>query len=185
MLTLAYFDAEATGEVTIAQRLATAPVGLVVASLAPVIMAQMGVALRAGKSADWLVRKWLRRLIPGGVLVALVLLLVPSAWVAFVLGDSWDGVGDYLGALALMMGSQLVAGPLSQVLVLQGRARLQLVWDLVRFVCLLLVSTFVAMASESPVAMIWSASITLALFYIVYLILVLSRRREVLSTESE
>lgn len=175
LLTQLFFGAGATGQLTVAQRLAIVPAGIAVASLLPVVVGEAGSRLRNGEGLRSLVLLWLKRLAPLGVIATLCLLAVPKGWVIHLLGVEWGSVSEYLSAMAVMVGCQIVVGPLSQLLILQGRSRVQLLWDSTRLVVLLAASCAAAALSDSPIAMLWSASIVNMLFYSAYIVLVLRR----------
>lgn len=183
LLTQLFFGAVATGQLTVSQRLAIVPAGIAVAALLPVIVGEAGLRLRNGEGLRSLVLRWLQRLAPLGIFVTVCLLLVPKNWVVYALGVEWGSVSEYLSAMALMVGSQIIVGPLSQLLVLQGRSREQLVWDATRLIVLLSVSCAAASLSGSPIAMLWSASAVNVLFYAAYIMLVLRQADPISANE--
>jgi O-antigen/teichoic acid export membrane protein len=172
-----FFGPEETGQLTIAQRFAIAPAGMIVASLTPVLVAAIGLRIRSHLEVTSTVLTWLRRLTPLGLIVFLVMIAVPEPFILAVLGSEWIEVDSYLRAMALMVSGQLIIGPLSQVLVLQGRARTQLAWDGCRLVTLLAATAATAAFTENAVAMIFAASIVMFAFYGIYATLILRNPR--------
>lgn len=176
LLTQMLFDESATGEVAVAQRLALAPAGLAVAAVLPVVIAQFGVHARTDLGAGRaLVLRWLRRLIPVGVVATSVLLVAPLLPLAALLGPGWEDVGYLLAAMSPQIGAQLVAGPLSQCLVIQKREMVQLVWDASRMVAVFGSAAIVAFTGGEVVSMVWAVSTVLFVAYAVYIWLVLAR----------
>ncbi|WP_457946038.1 hypothetical protein ACTAQI_11735 [Pseudarthrobacter sp. alpha12b] len=173
LLTQAFFGVEVTGQLTVAQRIGLAPAALIVASLSPVVISRMSELIREGHSVGLEFKRWLIRLSPLGCLALIAMLMVPENWLEIVLGGDWSLSRDYLSAMGLMVAAQVVIGPFGMLLVLQGRSRHQLLWDASRLVALLGVTSATAALSQSPVAMIWAASIVLTLFYCAYAIIVL------------
>lgn len=172
VLTQVFFGAVETGHVTVAQRFAIIPASLVVATVAPIVIGAAGDRIRHSLELSSLVRTWLVRLIPLGAVVSLVLFFVPQSWVILLLGAEWGPVGLYFQPMAVLVGSQLIVGPLSQILVIQGRTGLQFLWDLIRSLALLGVSVAVAVVTKDPVLMIWGASGVLAFFHLIYMFLI-------------
>ncbi|MBO3663532.1 hypothetical protein [Microbacterium stercoris] len=178
MLTQGFFGAETTGQLAVAQRLALAPAGLAVAAVLPVVIAQFGAAARADLGASRaVVIRWLRRLLPLGLVATAALLAAPLVPLSALLGPEWDGVGLYVAAMAPQIGAQLVAGPLSQCLVIQRRERTQLVWDMVRLAAVFGVAALVVLVGGDAVAMVSAVSIVLVLGYAVHVWLVIGTPR--------
>ncbi|HWV35822.1 MAG TPA: hypothetical protein VNZ55_09315, partial [Thermomicrobiales bacterium] len=76
LLTQVYFGDATTGELAVAQRLALAPAGLVVAAILPVVITQYGAQVRSDEHASRaLVVHWLWRLAPLGAIGTAMLLL--------------------------------------------------------------------------------------------------------------
>lgn len=177
VLTQIFFGAAETGHVTVAQRFAIVPASLVVATVAPIVIGAAGDRIRHGLNLRSLVRTWLVRLVPVGVVVSVVLFSIPQAWVVSVLGSEWAPVSLYFQPMAILVGSQLIVGPLSQILVIQGRTNMQFLWDLSRCGCLLSVATGVAVLTNDSVSMIWGASGVLTFFHLIYLSLIFLPQR--------
>lgn len=124
-----YFDRFDVGQLTVAQRLALVPAGLVVAALGPPVIAAFGHALRAGHAGWPTVSHRLRFTAPAGLLVAVGMAVLPTHLLVSFLGEQWRPVAGYLHALAPLVGGSLAIGPFSQLLALAGHVRDQLAWD--------------------------------------------------------
>lgn len=175
LLTQLFFDESTTGELAVAQRLALAPAGLAVAAVLPVVITQFGAQARTDRadSRD-VVLRWLRRLIPLGVVATCVLLAAPLLPLAAILGPEWDRVGYYAAAMAPQIGAQLIVGPLSQCLVIQKREKTQLVWDIVRLVAVFGTAAIVVAIGGDAISMVLAVSVVLVAAYAVYVWLVLA-----------
>lgn len=178
LLTQIFFGSEVTGQLTMAQRIGLVPAAMIVASLSPVIVSRMSELIRDGRPVNHEMRRWLRRLLPFGGLALVVMVAVPEDWIATILGGEWSLSREFLAAMGLMVAAQVAIGPFGLLLVLQGRSKTQLAWDASRLATLLAVTSTTAVATQSPVAMIWSASIVLTFFYAIYTRLVLKYDRE-------
>lgn len=163
-----YSSAEA-GELAVAQRLALAPAGLFTAALLPVFIAGYGAARRAGGDRRGLVLRWLRVLVPAGLLVAVALVALSFVSLEWLLGPGWDQVGSYLGALSLLIGTQIAVGPISQLLVIEGRARVQLLWDAARLAAVAVSVLMSYTLWHDAVATTWAMASTVAAFQLIFL----------------
>ena len=173
LITGFFFGEHATGELSVAQRLAVAPAGLLVAALVPVAANSFGGLIREGQPINSAVRSWIARLLPFGAVFGIALVAVPEEWLRIFLGEGWEDVKGYLGALAAGIAVQVVAGPLGQLLALQGRAIAQFAWDAARLIALLLTTSAVALVSRDPVLTTFAGASVLAVFYVAFVVIVL------------
>lgn len=176
LITEFFFGEHATGELSVAQRLAVAPAGLFVAALVPVAANSFGRLIREGQPINRAIRSWIARLLPFGAAFGIALAAIPEEWLRIFLGDGWGDVKGYLGALAVGIAAQVVAGPLGQVLALQGRVAMQFAWDAARLTTLLLATSGAAMASEDPVLTTFVGAGVLAAFYVAFVLILLITR---------
>lgn len=173
LATSAYAGAEATGQLGVAQRVALIPAGLAVAAIGPIVAGAVGRAVRNDEDDAPEVKRWLLRLAPlalltGGIMVALQFLPTSSLF-----GDDWGGVALYFVALAPAVAMQILAGPFSQVLIVRGRVKVQLVWEIVRLV-LTAAALFVAfLSSATSVMFVAVGSMALAFGYVLQIVLVI------------
>lgn len=173
LATFAYAGTEATGQLGVAQRLALIPAGLVVAAIGPVIAGAVAHAVRTGVDDAPIIRRWLLGLIPFSSAAGLTLLaswFLPSAT---IFGQQWGQLSLYLVVLAPAVAAQILAGPLSQVLIVRGRVGLQLVWELGRLALVGGALLICNLLSVSAVTFIAAGSAALALGYVAQVLLVL------------
>lgn len=166
LLMAAFYTSEAVGHYAIAQRIAVVPAGLVVAALTPVIAANVGTKLRAGDNIRPVLVTHMRSWAPLGAVVLLVPWLIPTGAIGAVLGEEWTPVAAYMRALSPLIASQVVMGPMTQVLMMTGHARSQLSWDVSRFVVVLCAASLVAFGGLPPLAMTGAVSIAVSAFYL-------------------
>lgn len=158
-------------------RVLITPVGLVTASLLPLVTGGVGAAVRNGRTVGGPTRRWLRLLLPVGLLVTVTLWLVPGSWLVLLFGPEFEGVGVYTRALAFFVGAQILAGPLGQLLVVLGRPRTQLAWDACRFGSLVALSVAAPWIFADAASMVVALASVLGVCYLAYLALVLQSAR--------
>ena len=121
------------GLFALAQRLLAAPVTLIGAAVSQVLIAKLGSEVRSGGPNA---RRMFHRV--SRALTACSFVLTPAAigaglWlVEPLLGPAWLGSGGVLIAMTPAVAAQLVASPVSIVLILLERTRTVLVWDISR-----------------------------------------------------
>lgn len=173
LATSAYAGAEATGQLGVAQRVALIPAGLAVASIGPVIAGAVGRAVRNSEDDAPAVKRWLVRLVPlslltGGLMVAFRYLPASTLF-----GDEWDDVAFYFVALAPAVSMQILAGPLSQVLIVRGRVKVQFIWEIVRLALVAAALFGAFLMASTGVMFVAVGSVALAFGYAIQIILVL------------
>lgn len=171
ILMATFYSSDAVGQYSIAQRIAVLPAGLVVAALTPVIAAGVGERLRSRAPIRPVLSAHLRRWGPAGILVCIFPWLIPSHLVTLILGSEWAPVTTYIRVLSPMIATQLVIGPITQVLMMTGRSRTQLLWDASRLVLVLAVASAVASLGGSAPAMAASISAAVTAFYLILALL--------------
>ncbi len=172
LVTSAFFETSDTGQLTVAMRVVTIPTSLVIATFAPVVISAVGSSIRSGKDAAPVIRHYAKPLSILGVATLAVSYSFPREWIESLFGDQWGDARFYLMALAPASALQMVVGPLSLVLIAQGRARTQLLWDLSRTIVLVAVMVLVAGVFSDPVLTVVAGAAVVALFYILYLWLI-------------
>ena len=157
ILAASLFGPKVAGWLGMTQRVLLLPVALLGLAVAQVFLGEFSAARRGVSTHNneqlFLVASKRLLLVGAG---AAGLLLVLGRWVfPFVLGHQWATSGVYAQALAVGLAAQMVASPLSQVIIVTGRSRWQAMWD----VCRLLLSVGAVYAGyrllHSDVAAMW------------------------------
>lgn len=166
ILASASYGHDVSGWLGMTQRILALPVGLIGSAISQVYLGEFGAARRNGRRD--LSKIFLRTskilLASAVIMTSLVLIFGPWAF-AFVLGAEWRNSGIYAQALAIGMGAQMVAAPLSQTLIALGRVKQQVVWDVGRLLaCGGAVLMCQALGVTAAAAM-WSLGITTTLAY--------------------
>jgi O-antigen/teichoic acid export membrane protein len=86
---------------------------------------------------------------------------------SIVFGARWEVSGHYARGLAIALGAQLIAAPLSITLVALEKQTLQLVWDAARVVILFVVIAASASAGASAQTVVWLVGAASAALYAV------------------
>lgn len=163
----AFYGPIAAGLLGFAQRILAVPVTLVGQAAAQVYLSELARSRReVGGREDAYFRTATKRLCLASAPGTLILLLAGPALFGFLFGAQWVESGELAQALAISLGAQLVASPLSQTLVVFERVRLQLAWDLMR---LGLTCGAVVIAHELGTGLntaVWALSIATAAAYI-------------------
>lgn len=164
---------EEAGVFSAVQRLLVTPVGLVTASLLPVVTGGIAQAVRAERPYAGALKKWLLLLTPIALIAGVVMVFIPDSVLVLILGDEFQGAGDYLDALTPMIVAQILAGPLGQILVATGHSTTQLLWDSARFVSIIGAALACGALGVGSVAMTFTLSVIFALSYVVFIVLII------------
>ncbi|WP_413543928.1 lipopolysaccharide biosynthesis protein [Citricoccus nitrophenolicus] len=164
---------EDAGVFSAVQRLLVTPVGLVTASLLPVVTGGVAQAVRSSRPYAGVLRNWLLLLAPIAMVAGVVLAFIPETLLIYILGEEFLGAGNYLAALAPMIVAQILAGPLGQLLVATGHSTTQLLWDSGRFLIIVVAASVCGALGVGSVAMTWTLSLIFALSYFVFVALLI------------
>lgn len=125
----------AAGWLGFTQRILSVPVMLVGQAVAQVYLSELARSRReaTGRELAYF-RIATKRLALVALPGTLLLLVAGPVLFSWVFGEQWEVSGELAAALAISLGAQLVASPLSQTLVVFERVGTQLVWDVLRLV---------------------------------------------------
>lgn len=161
-----YYGAIETGWLSMTQRVLGAPLILISSAVSQVYMGEFATAARDDPSrALLLFRKATHRLLPVGVIVAVVVHLGAPTGFQIALGKEWAESGQYGQALALALGVQVLAVPLSHTLILVGRNGLQLTWDAARLVVTIVAIGAAHRWGASDAEAVWAFGVSSACLY--------------------
>jgi len=148
------------------QRVLALPVTLVGTAVAQVYLSELAKAVRSHSARGRaLFRKASIGLSAIGAIIAVVLIVLGPWLFALVFGNEWETSGQYARALALGLGAQLVAAPLSQTMIAMERQRLQLAWDVTRVLSTFAVVGLVVHFDGSALSAVWAVGILSASMY--------------------
>lgn len=162
------FTRDDLGEFALAYRLTAAPAGLVVAAVAPVIAGVVGERLRAKQPYKEVIVSHLRVWLPAALILLVGLVLIPPIVYQILLGPEWAGVAEYGRALSPMIAALVAAGPITQVLMLRGYAKMQLALDGARVALLSAVALSAQLMNWSPIQTTTVLSLVFLVTYAAY-----------------
>lgn len=134
---LSLFDAHAAGSYALVERAVAAPVTLVAASVAQAFQGRLVTHLSegsAGMADDFL--RLLRVQLALGLALAIGLAAVSPIAFPLVFGGQWDQAGAFAQVFGLYVASSFVTFPFNIGLVVLGRQKQQLAWELSWFILL-------------------------------------------------
>ena len=162
LLTAAIYGTGIAGLYALAQRVVVAPMGMVGKSIAQVYMAKLGEYVRNNNPQAVLLYSSVAKKLFTISIVPFILLAIFSPYIfGMLFGASWSVTGYIIRLLSPAFFVQFVVAPLSQTLNYIGRQDIQLVWDTLRFIGILIIFY---------IAKIWKIEyITLFSIYSIYL----------------
>lgn len=132
-----YFSTTETGQLGMAQRVLSLPIAIVGLAIGQVFLGKFASASRGGSGGRKIFLSSTIRLLFIAAVLSVTTALLGPILVPWLLGAAWSQSGQFTAILALGVAAQLVASPLSQVLIVLGRLKLQIAWDIGRLVIVL------------------------------------------------
>jgi O-antigen/teichoic acid export membrane protein len=156
------------GVLALTQRLLALPMIILGQSVAQIYIGEVSRLMHSDtRAALRLFQKTSRALIVVALIVV-ALVFAASPLLAPLLGYQWRQAGSFARALSLAVAAQLVVSPVSQTIILLGRAWLQLVWDGARLFASA-GSMMVAIVSHaSALQCLWAYSIVTSGMYLCF-----------------
>ncbi|MCW3835412.1 oligosaccharide flippase family protein [Sphingomonas canadensis] len=169
-VTPALFSAAALGQYSLGQRVAAMPISVIGSAMGSVFRSAVGPQHSTPEDILPLFRSTLKRLCLAGALVTLPLLVAGPQLFAFVFGAKWHDAGFYLQLMSPVVFARFVVSPLSVILLLAGRQRLDAILQ-----AMYAMSALAAVGTGawlgSFVAMVVSLTVFQMLLYAGYLII--------------
>lgn len=135
LLIMSYgYGMSTAGVLGLTQRLLTVPGLILGQSVAQVYVGEVSRLLRFDKTGALRVFQKTSKLLTLAALIGIGFVLATSPFLGPLLGREWHQVGDFARAICFFVAAQLVVSPVSQTIILLGRAGLQLAWDGLRLV---------------------------------------------------
>lgn len=164
----AFFGSQVLGQFSFAARILGSPLQLIGASLGEVFRNEASAEWRAHEHCSATFRRFL--LILAAVYLAPLLVLAGFGPLLFVFafGPAWELAGEMVRYLAIVFACRGCVGTLSYTLVLAGRQRAVLGFQMAFLACSG-VATMVAMHRASPITVIVALALSQFLVYLMYL----------------
>lgn len=187
LLGATYFGVAFAGWYGMSQRLLTLPVAVIGNSIGQVALGEFSALRRENKvdqllPAFWRATKYLMAL---GVLTGCAVALLAPILFPLLLGEDYAESGAYARTMSLGLMFQMVAGPLSVVLILMGRPRWQAAWDVSRLATVVGVFVLGHGSGMTPLATLWLLSIAVASLYLLQWLLTLWSVRAIVTADAD
>ncbi|MBV4503465.1 oligosaccharide flippase family protein [Pseudomonas sp. BW13M1] len=138
MLLSALFNASSAGFYTLTQRVLGAPISLVAGALGDVFRQEASRDYADLGNCKFVYLQTLKRLVVISLLPFLVFFFIAPDFFGLVFGEEWRVAGEYARVLMPMFFLRFVASPLSIVFVVAEAQRLDLAWQVLLFVLVVL-----------------------------------------------
>ncbi|XYJ08987.1 oligosaccharide flippase family protein [Telluria sp. B2] len=155
----------AAGWFALTERILTAPISLLAASVLEVFKRQAVHEFQTLGNCKKAYRSTFKALVLLGFGPALFIFLFAPDLCAWVFGEPWRGAGEFARILAPLYYFNFVASPLSYVFFVAGKQKIEFVWQIALFITT--ISVFLAPLSLTQV--LWNYTISYSLLYVVYL----------------
>ncbi|WHY12584.1 oligosaccharide flippase family protein [Peribacillus frigoritolerans] len=172
LLIMTFFGAHIAGLFSLVQRVIGFPMTMVGQSVSQVYLSE--VSKMVNNSSKDIKPMFLRtslRLLAIGIIPILILSFYGPSIFAMVFGDMWREAGEYSKLLGLMFLLQFIVSPLSQTLNILEYQSWQLIWDIARFLTVIVVFLLSNFFHLAPTVSIFLYGITMSIAYLVLYIL--------------
>jgi O-antigen/teichoic acid export membrane protein len=157
----------AAGLFALTERMLTAPVSLLAASVLEVFKRQSVHEFQTLGNCKDAFRSTFKALVILGCGPALLIFAFAPNFCAWIFGEPWREAGDFARILAPLYFLNFVASPLSYVFFVAGKQKVEFVWQIALFI-----TTFtVFLAPLTLKQMLWNYTLFYSLLYIIYLLL--------------
>lgn len=176
MIPLAFaqgFGLEAVGQYALVHRVAFQPVGVLAAALAQVLSGDLSRLVREDPArAHALFRRTMGVLGLIGAALGVAVWLLAPVLIPLLFGAEWGLAGRLCAVAAPLLVASFMAAPATMVLILAGRARVQLGWEIGRFAALVaLFGALLSIPGLGPVGMLAAFAAVGSLTYAAFLLL--------------
>jgi O-antigen/teichoic acid export membrane protein len=157
----------AAGLYALTERVLTAPVSLLAASVLEVFKRQSVHEFQTLGNCKAAYRHTFKALVLLGCCPALIIFAFAPNMCALIFGEAWRDAGNFARILAPLYFMNFVASPLSYVFFVAGKQKIDLVWQVALFITT--ISVFLAPVSLTQV--LWNYTMSYSALYVVYLFL--------------
>lgn len=163
----AFYGVSDAGQFGLAQRTLALPIFVIGTAIGQVYLGSLSRARREGtRSVDALFSRSTRRLLLVAACCAVPVAALGPWMYALVFGPEWRLSGEFARALALCLGFQMVASPLSQTLIVLERQVHMLIWDISRLMFTSFAIVGASWAGRPVLEAVWGFSIVSAALYV-------------------
>jgi len=155
----------AAGLFALTERILTAPVSLLAASVLEVFKRQAVHEFQTVGNCTQAYRSTFKALVILGSGPAVFIFAFAPDLCAWIFGEPWRGAGEFARILAPLYFLNFVASPLSYVFFVAGKQKIEFMWQ----VALFITTITVFLAPLSLTRILWNYTISYSLLYFVYL----------------
>lgn len=155
----------AAGLFALTERILTAPISLLAASVLEVFKRQAVHEFQTLGNCKKAYRSTFKALVLLGCGPAAFIFAFAPDLCAWVFGEPWRGAGEFARILAPLYFLNFVASPLSYVFFVAGKQKIEFVWQIALFIT----TITVFLAPYSLTQVLWNYTISYSLLYFVYL----------------
>ncbi|SEA11041.1 Membrane protein involved in the export of O-antigen and teichoic acid [Desulfuromusa kysingii] len=139
LLLLTFYGPQVVGWFALGQRVMNIPLSLVGRAVSQVFLGEASTIVQQGHEQlkKFYLKTGLKLLLVGIVPIGSISLFGPKLF-AVIFGGSWEQAGVYIQLLFFASIAKFVVNPLSQTLIVLERQVIQLVWDIIRLVLVLI-----------------------------------------------
>ncbi|MGO0259321.1 lipopolysaccharide biosynthesis protein [Priestia aryabhattai] len=172
LLLLNLYGTETAGWYSLSQRVVAVPISLIAVSLGQVYYGEAAKLIKSNPiKLIELYNNTIKKLVLIFALPLLLFALIAPKFFSVFFGGEWLNSGYYTQLLTIMFISQIVVLPLSQTLYILNKQFLQLLWDISRFMIILVGFYVIKRLGYGASVSIMFLSIAMTLSYFVLLIL--------------
>ena len=157
----------AAGLFALTERVLTAPVSLLAASVLEVFKREAVHDFQAMGNCSKAYRSTFMALVLLGCGPALFIFAFAPDFCAWVFGEPWRGAGDFARILAPLYFLKFVASPLSYVFFVAGKQKVEFAWQIALFIT----TITVFLTPFSLTEILWHYTISRSILYVIYLYL--------------
>jgi len=165
------FDLDVAGQFALVERFILLPVGFVAVSIAQVFTGEFAAQSRvSGGQRNKSFRQtvfWLALL---AIAPSIVVFFTAASLVPWLFGEQWELAGKLCVAAIPIAFVRFVVAPVNMVLIVCDKQKIQLVWEIIRFIFTLVLFVWIYITGiEDPVKVITWYAISVVLTYMLYL----------------
>lgn len=166
----AYFGNQVVGLYGFAIRILGVPVSLIASSILDVFKQKASSDFVNTGSCRAIFLRTLKNLVLLSIVPFTILAIISPYAFAIVFGAQWKASGEYIQILCLLFFVRFVASPLSYVLYIAEKQKVDLLWQIALFATTML-SMAIGIRMQSFEVCLWSFSISYSIMYIIYIYL--------------
>jgi O-antigen/teichoic acid export membrane protein len=171
MMIYATYSPYISGQFGLVDRSLTIPMAMVIAAVSQVYMAGLAGAIRTpGQSALLQFRRIVRNLALAGLVPACVVIAFGPVIFVTLFGHRWELAGEFARIMAPAYLFLLVSGAVNMTLLVLGRQKLQLAWELGRLGAMVVIWTVISVLHLSEFTAVTLHTVTIILCSIVFLV---------------